>query len=84
MVWNGQKKLIAAEAPIAVYADTDIFANAPTELNLSGAIRVNNSDTYLTERKISETQIKEGDPDTCEKLMYALLRSGVAGQAEGE
>ena len=39
---------------------------------------------YLTERKISETQIKEGDPDTCEKLMYALLRSGVAGQAEGE
>ena len=84
MVWNGQKKLIAAEAPIAVYADTDIFANAPTELNLSGAIRVNSSDTYLTERKISETQIKEGDPDTCEKLMYALLRSGVAGQAEGE
>ena len=84
MVWNGQKKMIAAEAPIAVYADTDIFANAPTELNLSGAIRVNSSDTYLTERKISETQIKEGDPDTCEKLMYALLRSGVAGQAEGE
>ena len=84
MVWNGQKKMIAAEAPIAVYADTDIFANAPTELNLSGAIRVNSSDTYLTERKISETQIKEGDPDTCEKLMYVLLRSGVAGQAEGE
>ena len=84
MVWNGQKKMIAAEAPIAVYADTDIFANAPTELNLSGAIRVNSSDTYPTERKISETQIKEGDPDTCEKLMYALLRSGVAGQAEGE
>ena len=22
--------------------------------------------------------------DICEKLMYALLRSGVAGQAEGE
>jgi len=79
MVWNGQKKMIAAEAPIAVYADTDIFANAPTELNLSGAIRVNSSDTYLTERKISETQIKEGDPDTCEKLMYVLVwccRSG--------
>ena len=83
-VWNGQARRIQAEAPIAVYADTDIFANAPTELNLSGAIRVNSSDTYLTERKISETQIKEGDPDTCEKLMYALLRSGVAGQAEGE
>ena len=74
----------SAEGFVSTEADTDIFANAPTELNLSGAIRVNSSDTYLTERKISETQIKEGDPDTCEKLMYALLRSGVAGQAEGE
>ena len=84
MTWNGVKKAVTAEAPLYVFADTDIFANAPTELNLSGAIRVNSSDTYLTERKISETQIKEGDPDTCEKLMYALLWSGVAGQAEGE
>lgn len=67
------------------YMQIRIFLQTqPTELNLSGAIRVNSSDTYLTERKISETQIKEGDPDTCEKLMYALLRSGVAGQAEGE
>ena len=84
MEWNGQKKMIAAEAPIAVFADTDIFANAPAELNLSGFSKLRNNDTYSTEIKISETEIGQGDPDACEKLMYALIRSGMAGQAEGE
>lgn len=84
MVWNGQKKMIQAEAPIAVYADTDIFANAPAELNISGLERLNSKNIYPTERRISEAQIEEGDLDACEELMYTLIRSGIAGQAEGE
>lgn len=84
MNWNGQETMIPAESPIAVYADTDIFANAPAELNISGLKRLNNKDTYQTEMKISEVQIEQGDPDACEKLMYALIRSGIASQAEGE
>ena len=84
MNWNGQETMIPAESPIAVYADTDIFANAPAELNITGLKRLNDKDTYPTEMKISETQIEQGDPDACEKLMYALLRSGIASQAEGE
>ena len=84
MNWNGQETMIPAESPIAVYADTDIFANAPAELNISGLKRLNNKDTYQTEMKISEAQIEQGDPDACEKLMYALIRSGIASQAEGE
>ena len=84
MNWNGQEKMIPAEPPIAVYADTDIFANAPAELNIAGFERLNNKDTYPEEIKISEAQIEQGDPDACEKLMYTLIRSGIASQAEGE
>lgn len=84
MNWNGQEKMIPAEPPIAVYADTDIFANAPAELNIAGLERLNNKDTYPEEIKISEAQIEQGDPDACEKLMYTLIRSGIASQAEGE
>ena len=84
MNWNGQEKMIPAEPPIAVYADTDIFANAPAELNITGLERLNNKDTYPEEIKISEAQIEQGDPDACEKLMYTLIRSGIASQAEGE
>lgn len=84
MTWNGQKKRIPAEAPVAVYADTDIFANAPAELNLLGLSRLNDSNTYPAEIKISETQVAQGDEDACEKLMYALIQSGIASQAEGD
>ena len=82
-----QYKIPFISVPTAASAEG--FVSTEAEMVWNGqkkliAIRVNSSDTYLTERKISETQIKEGDPDTCEKLMYALLRSGVAGQAEGE
>lgn len=84
MIWNGQKKRIPAEAPIAVYADTDIFASAPVELNVCGMAELNGRDTYPAEIKISGEAVEQGDPDACEKLMYALLLSGMAGQTEGE
>ena len=84
MKWNGQEKMIQAEPPIAVYADTDIFANAPAELNISGLEIINNKAAYSTGPKISEIQIEQGDSDACEKLMYELIQSGIASQAEGE
>lgn len=84
MVWNGQEKMVPAERPVAVYADTDIFADAPVQLNLAGLALLHDKDTYPTEIKISEAQIREGDPDACEKLMYALIRSGIDSQAEGD
>lgn len=84
MNWNGQKKLIPAEAPIAVYADTDIFANAPSELNIAGLNCLSDGNTYPAEIRISEAQVAQGDEDACEKLMYALIQSGIASQAEGD
>lgn len=36
MTWNGLKKTIPAVAPMCVYADTNIFANAPKRLTASG------------------------------------------------
>ena len=84
MTWNGQARRIQAEAPIAVYADTDIFANAPAELNMTGLSRLNDNDIYPTEIRISETQIAQGEEDACEKLMYALIQAGLAGQSEGD
>ncbi|GHU81251.1 glycerol-1-phosphate dehydrogenase [NAD(P)+] [Clostridia bacterium] len=36
MTWYGFKKTIPATAPVAVVADTDIFANAPYRLTASG------------------------------------------------
>lgn len=84
MTWNGQARKIQAEAPIAVYADTDIFANAPAELNMTGLSRLNDNKIYPTEIRISETQIAQGEEEACEKLMYALIQAGLAGQSEGD
>ncbi|WP_373217079.1 sn-glycerol-1-phosphate dehydrogenase [Ruminococcus sp. 5_1_39BFAA] len=36
MTWNGLKKTVPAAAPMCVYADTNIFANAPKRLTASG------------------------------------------------
>ena len=36
MTWNGLKKTVPAAPPIAVYADSNIFAAAPRRLNASG------------------------------------------------
>lgn len=77
MIFNGIEEEVPAAVPVALYADTDIFANAPAGLNAAGAAE-------LSDDKISLSLIEEGDPETCEKLMYALIKSGFSGQAEGE
>ena len=77
MIFNGIEEEVPAAVPVALYADTDIFANAPAGLNAAGAAE-------LSDDKISLSLIEEGNPEACEKLMYALIKSGFSGQAEGE
>ena len=84
MNWNGEKKTIQAAAPIALYADTNIFANAPTELNLDGVGTLTGAGIDPTDWKISASLIVEGEADACEKLMYALIRLGISTEDKGE
>lgn len=109
MTWNGLKKTIPAAAPLAVFADTDIFAKAPKRLNASGVSDLFGKYICLADWKISHMltgeyycsyiaemeekalrtvrsclrDIAEGDEESCEKLMYALILSGLAMQMVG-
>lgn len=109
MTWKGLKRTLPAVAPIAVYADTNIFAKAPARLNASGVSDLFGKYICLTDWKIAhlltgeyiceeivkmEEQaletvseslrgIREGDPESCENLMYALILSGLAMQMIG-
>lgn len=109
MTWNGLKKTVPAAAPMCVYADTDIFANAPKRLNASGVsdlfgkyicladwkiARLLTGEYYCSEvvhleEKALKTvrsclrAIAAGEEDACEKLMYALILSGLAMQMIG-
>ena len=77
MTFNGIEEEVPAAVPVALYADTNIFAKAPAGLNAAGAAE-------LSDEKISLSLIEDGEPEACEKLMYALIKSGFSGQAEGE
>lgn len=109
MTWKGLKKTTPAVAPLAVFADTDIFARAPKRLNVSGISdlfgkyicladwKIANiltgeyicSEIIELEKKALQTvksclkDIAEGEPEDCEKLMYALILSGLAMQMVG-
>ncbi len=109
MTWNGMKKAVQAEAPLYVFADTDIFAKAPKRLTAAGVSDILGKYIALADWKISslltdeyycaevvnlETralrmvkdnlkEIAAGEEDACEKLMYALVLSGLAMQMTG-
>ena len=109
MTWNGLKKTVPAVPPIAVYADSNIFAKAPERLTASGVsdlfgkyicladwkIAHMLTDEYICDEiiKLEEKALKtvrscvddiaEGDAESCEKLMYALILSGLAMQMVG-
>ncbi len=109
MTWNGVKKTVTAEAPLCVFADTDIFAKAPKRLTAAGVSDILGKYIALADWKISslitdeyycaevvnlETralkmvkdnlrEIAEGEEEACEKLMYALVLSGLAVQMTG-
>lgn len=109
MTWHGLKKTMPAAAPLAVFADSRIFAHAPARLNASGVSDLMGKYVCLADWKIShlltgeyycETiaemeekalrtvrsclrSIGSGDEESCEKLMYALILSGLAMQMVG-
>lgn len=53
MTWNGLKKTLPAAAPIAVFADTNIFSKAPARLTASGVSDLLGKYTCLADWKIS-------------------------------
>lgn len=109
MTWNGLKKTVPAAAPLAVFADTNIFAKAPKHLTASGVSDLFGKYICLADWKISHMltgeyycdyvaeleeralrtvrsclrDIAAGDEESCEKLMYALILSGLAMQMVG-
>lgn len=109
MTWNGLKKTLPAAPPLAVFADTDIFARAPKRLNASGVSDLLGKYICLADWKIANMltgeyycshivemeekalrtvrsclrAIAAGDEESCEKLMYALILSGMAMQMVG-
>ena len=109
MTRNGLKKTVPAAPPIAVYADSNIFAAAPRRLNASGVSDLFGKYICLADWKIAHMltdeyicdeiieleekalrtvrscldDIAQGDRESCEKLMYALILSGLAMQMVG-
>ena len=109
MTWNGLKKTVPVAPPIAVYADSNIFAAAPRRLNASGVSDLFGKYICLADWKIAHMltdeyicdeiieleekalrtvrscldDIAQGDRESCEKLMYALILSGLAMQMVG-
>ena len=107
--WNGLKKTVPAAPPIAVYADSNIFAAAPRRLNASGVSDLFGKYICLADWKIAHMltdeyicdeiieleekalrtvrscldDIAQGDRESCGKLMYALILSGLAMQMVG-
>lgn len=109
MTWNGMKKTVPAQAPLYVFADTDIFSKAPYRLTASGMSDLMGKYIALTDWKIAALvtgeyicertvkleeqalektinlmdELREGEPEAYEQLMYALLLSGIAMQMVG-
>jgi glycerol-1-phosphate dehydrogenase [NAD(P)+] len=109
MTWHGFKKTLPGVAPLAVVADTDIFANAPYRLTASGVGDVLGKYISLVDWQIANyvsgedfcpeiaaisyeavdnvrenlSSIHRHGLDAMEKLMYALLLSGIAMQMWG-
>lgn len=109
MTWKGMKTTVPADAPMCVYADTNIFANAPKRLTASGVSDMLGKYICLADWKIAHLLTGEyfcsevaglqekalktvksslrgiaaGEKEACEKLMYALILSGVAVQMTG-
>ncbi len=109
MTLDGMKKTVPAQAPLAVFADTRIFASAPGRLNASGVSDLFGKYICLADWKIAHLltgeyycshvvemeekalrtvrsclrSIAAGEEESCEKLMYGLLLSGLAMQMVG-
>jgi len=109
MTWHGFKTTLPGVSPLAVVADTDIFAAAPYHLTAAGIGDVLGKYTSLCDWEIGHlvtgedfcpriaaitraaadnvrdnlAAIRAGSPEDLEKLMFALLLSGIGIQMWG-
>ena len=74
MTWNGLKKTVPAAPPIAVYADSNIFAAAPRRLNASGVSDLFGKYICLADWKIAHMLTDEYICDEIIELEEKALR----------
>lgn len=75
MTWHGFKKTFPAVSPIAVFADTDIFPNAPYRLTASGVSDLLGKYTALADWKIAHLVTDEPICDRVVSLEEKALRT---------
>ena len=75
MTWNGLKKTVPAAPPIAVYADSNIFAAAPRRLNASGVSDLFGKYICLADWKIAHMLTDEYICDEIIELEEKALRT---------
>ena len=59
MTWHGQKLTFSAKAPVAVFADDDVYAQAPARLTASGAADILGKYTALADWRIAHRMTGE-------------------------
>ena len=87
MTWNGLKKTVPAAPPIAVYADSNIFAAAPRRLNASGVSDLFGKYICLADWKIANLVTGEyfcRETVRLEEKALKTVRSSIQDIAEGE
>ena len=75
MTWNGLKKALPANPPVAVFADTGIFAHAPKRLTAAGVSDLFGKYICLTDWKIAHLLTDEYICDEIIELEEKVLKT---------
>lgn len=75
MTWNGLKKALKAHPPVAVFADTRIFAHAPKRLTAAGVSDLFGKYVCLTDWKIAHLLTDEYICDEIIELEEKVLKT---------
>ena len=78
MTWHGQKLTFPSQAPVAVFADDDVYVQAPSRLTASGAADILGKYTALADWRIAHLMTGE---HLCESI-YQLEKDALEGVAE--
>ena len=87
MTWKGLKKTVPAVAPLAVFADTDIFAHAPRRLTASGVSDLLGKYICLADWKIANLVTGEyfcRETVKLEEKALKTVKSSIQDITEGE
>ncbi len=84
MTWHGQKITFPSSSPIAVFADDDVFFQAPYELTASGAGDILGKFTALFDWRVSHILTDEYICDEIENIEYEALNSLVYAVENGD